>query len=82
MDMKAIGTVLAGATILYAGFLSLGNDFYVGTGMLMGGVLVAATPIWKAMRKPSATIGKSSAKGKRKTRLKIVNDPNDRPTYH
>jgi len=82
MDAKAIGTILASATILYAGFLSLKDDVYVGAGMLTVGVVVATVPVWKAMRKPSARDGKSSLKGKRKTHLKVVKDRNEGPTYH
>ena len=82
MDMKSICTILAGATILYAGILSLADDVYVGAGMVTVGGMVVAMPTWRAMRKPTAAPGKSPAKGKRKTHLKVVNDRNDHPTYH
>lgn len=82
MDMKSIGTILAGATILYAGILTLADDLYVGVGMVMAGGVIAALPIWRAMWKPAASPGKFPTKGKRKTHLKVVDEHDKHPTYH
>lgn len=83
--MKSISLILLGATIVYAGVLSLADDFMIGVGMVILGGILAAVPAWKAFRswKQPEDPKRFSTRGKRKTRLTIVEDNKDkRPTYH
>jgi len=83
--MKSISLILLGATIVYAGVLSLADDFMIGVGMAVLGGIPAAVPAWRAFHrgKPPEDPTRFSTGGKRKTRLTIVEDNKDRrPTYH
>ena len=88
MTMKSLSTMLLGATVFYAGILTLSEDLSVGLGMAIIGGILAVAPIWKAFihskqqGSPKSFTTKAKKK-KRKVHLKVVDDSKeDRPTYH
>jgi membrane protein implicated in regulation of membrane protease activity len=85
MDLRSISLILLGTTIVYAGVLSLADDFMIGVGMVILGGFLTSVLAWRAFRrlKPPEDPKRFSTRGKRKTRLTIVEDNKDRrPTYH
>jgi hypothetical protein len=88
MTMKSLSTTLLGATVFYAGILTLSDDFNVGLGMAIIGGILAVAPIWKAFLHSKQQAGPETftaktRKNKRKVHLKVVDDKKeDRPTYH
>ena len=85
MDLKSISIILVGVTVIYAGILSLADDFYVGIGMVIIGGIFSAIPIWKAVSRQKVQSGpkKPPAGRKRKVHLKVVDRENEeRPTIH
>lgn len=89
MVLKLIFLFVVGATLAYAGVLTLAGNFPVGIGMLIAGAWIAALPIWRVYRRygqpPAWPSGPSGRRGrnKKKVHLKIVNDDNEEHrTYH
>jgi hypothetical protein len=89
MNVKQISMIAAGATLIYAGFLSLADDLPVSIGLMVAGGILIALPLWKVFAHPvnltSSSAGQSVKTGKRnkKRHLRLVKpDEEDRPTYH
>ena len=89
MSKKLISLFLVGATLAYAGVLSLVDSLYVGLGMVLVGGLLSVLPTWKAVRQywnPAGRRGGFSSrvgKGRKNVHLKVVQgNREDPPTYH
>lgn len=91
MSKKLVSLFLVGATLAYAGILSLGDSLYVGLGMALFGGLLGALPTWKAVRhfwNSAGGVGGFSPRagtGKRRKsiHLRVVHgNRKDPPTYH
>jgi hypothetical protein len=89
MSKKQISIILVGATLIYAGVLSLADDLYVGVGMMIAGIILTVMPLWKTVVHFQNSSSGSTAyvaktrKDKRKVHLRVVDGgKEDRPTYH
>ena len=89
MSKKQVFMVSVGVVLLYAGVLSLTDEWYVGVGMMVGGSMLIVLPLWKAFVPARNLLGGSTghsvktAKRKKKRHLKVVKrEDEERPTYH
>lgn len=81
--------LFVGATLAYAGILTLADNLYVGVGMVISGSVLIAIPMWKAFChywNPSTGVAGfpiTTKKGRRKGHLKVLNGKKEeRRTYH
>jgi hypothetical protein len=89
MNIKSISIIFVGVILIYAGVLSLAEDLYVGVGMMIGGGVLALTPIWRIFLRSRNLSGGATryavntGKQKKTRHLKIVKrEEEERPTYH
>jgi hypothetical protein len=89
MDIGLISECVVGATLIYAGVLSLPGAPYAGSTMVVIGAVLIAYPVWKTVLRFRGTskgpleFGARGGKGRKKTHLKVVkSNKEERKTYH